>query len=150
MASLLLIVGCGDGGAGNPVTGGGETSTMAIKEDSAFHATVFVGKLTDFDMSVKNLGTLDIPNLAILFDDGDKLLDVYTVVTSGSCTVNKDLPGLACGPLTKGAELKFNMTAQPRKAGNFTFKFHIGNGGRYLNEADGKGYTYKWQQVILA
>jgi hypothetical protein len=28
-----------------------------------------------------------------------------------------------------GAELKFNMAPQPRKAGNFTFKFHIGNGG---------------------
>jgi hypothetical protein len=41
------------------------------------------------------------------------------------------------------------MTAQPRKAGNFIFKFHFGNVGRFLNEAAGKGYTYKWPQVIL-
>jgi hypothetical protein len=149
MASGLLVVGCGDSGAGNPATGGGETPTMAIAVDSASHAKVFVGKLTDFDLSIKNVGTVDIPNLTVLFDDGDKFLDDYTVVASGSCAVNKDLPGLSCGPLSKGAELTFTMTAQPRKAGNFTFKFHIGNGGRYLNEADGKGYTYNWQQVIL-
>jgi hypothetical protein len=149
MASGLLVVGCGASGAGNGAGSGGETSNMAIALDSASHAKVFVGKLTDFDLSIKNVGTVDIPNLTVLFDDGDKFLDDYTVVASGSCTVNKDLPGLACGSLARGSELKFNMTAQPRKAGNFTFKFHIGNGGRYLNEADGKGYTYSWQQVIL-
>ena len=41
------------------------------------------------------------------------------------------------------------MTAQPRDAGNFTFELHIANGGLYLNEADGKGYTYSWTQTIL-
>jgi hypothetical protein len=42
------------------------------------------------------------------------------------------------------------MTAQPRNAGNFTFKYHIANGGLYLNEADGKGYTYSCTQTILS
>lgn len=143
--AVAAIVGCGDGGGASS----GDTANMAIAVGSASHKTVFVGKLTDFDLSIKNVGMVDIPSLAVLFDDGDKFLDDYTVVTSGTCTVNKDLPGLACGSLAKGAELKFNMTAQPRKAGNFTFKFHIGNGGRYLNETDGKGYTYSWQQVVL-
>jgi hypothetical protein len=74
-------VGCGGGDSGTATApaGGAETSSMAIKEDSAFHATVFVGKHTDFDMLVRNVGTVDIPNVAILFDDGGKFLDVYTV-----------------------------------------------------------------------
>lgn len=82
--------------------------------------------------------------------DGGGATSVDTVVTSGPCSVDKDLPGLACGPLAQGKELKFNMTAQPRNAGNFTFKFHIGNSGRYLDEADGQGYTYSRTQTGVA
>lgn len=68
----------------------------------------------------------------------------------GSCTVDKSLPGLACGLLAQGKEMKFTMTAQPRDAGNFTFKFHIANASLYLNKADAKGYTYSWTQTILS
>ncbi len=46
--------------------------------------------------------------------------------------------------------MKFTMTAQPRDAGNFTFKFHIANASLYLNKADAKGYTYSWTQTILS
>jgi hypothetical protein len=142
---FAAIVGCGDSGGAS----GGDNSNMAISFDSASHKTVIVGQLTDFDLTIDNVGKADIPKLGIMFDDGDRFLDHYTVVSSGSCAVDKALPGLSCGALTQGKELKFTMTAQPRSAGNFTFKFHIANGGLYLNEADGKGYTYNWQQTIL-
>jgi hypothetical protein len=33
-------------------------------------------------------------------------------------------------------------------AGNFTFKFHVGDNSFYLDEAGGKGYTYSWTQSI--
>jgi hypothetical protein len=143
--TLVALIGCGDGGG----TTVGDTS-MAISDDSSFHATVSVGRITDFDFTIKDVGTVDIPSLDIMFDGGDKFLDHYTVIKAGPCKVDKDLPGLACGLLAQGKELKFNMTAQPRTAGNFTFKYHIANDGRYLNEADGKGYTYSWTQTILS
>jgi hypothetical protein len=123
---------------------------MAISFDSASHKAAIVGLLSEFDVTIGNVGKADIPNLGIMFDDGDRFLDHYTVVTSGSCTVDKSLPGLACGLLAQGKELKFTMTAQPRDAGNFTFKFHVANGGVYINEGDGKGYTYSWTQTILS
>jgi hypothetical protein len=141
----VAVVGCGDSGG---ATGGGNAD-MAISFTSSFNATVIVGQLADFDLTIVNVGKADIPNLGVMFDDGDRFLDHYTVVSSGSCTVDKDLPGLACGSLAHGTALKFTMTAQPRNAGNFTFKFHIANGGRYLNEATGQGFTYFWQQAIL-
>lgn len=97
---------------------------------------------------MSNAGTTRITNLTILFDEGDHFLDHYTVLTSGPCTVEASLPGLACGPLAPGSELKFTMTAQPRDAGQFTFKFHVGDGLLYLPEASGDVYTYSWPQLI--
>jgi len=140
-----MLVGCGDSGGSTT----GDTS-RAISEDSDYVATVTVGRMTTFDFTIKDVGTADIPSLGIMFDDRDHFLDHYTVIKAGPCTVNKDLPGLDCGLLAQGKELKFSMTAQPRNAGNFTFKYHIANGGLYLNEADGKGYTYSWTQTILS
>jgi len=99
---------------------------------------------------VKNVGTTRITNLTILFDDGDHFLDHYTVLTSGPCTVEKSLPGLACGPLAPGSEVQFTMTAQPRDAGNFTFKFHIGDNSLYLKEANGEEYSYSITQTIVS
>jgi hypothetical protein len=40
------------------------------------------------------------------------------------------------------------MTARPKDAGNFTFKFHVGDNHLDLDEADGEGYTYSWTQTI--
>jgi len=150
IVAVLLTIGIisfavsGGSGAGH------NTSKTAISTDSQYRGTAIVGVVSDFDISVKNGGTTDIANVTILFDDGDRFLDHYTVLTSGPCTVDKSLPGLSCGPLAHGDELKFTMTAQPRDAGNFTFKFHIGDGKLWLDEADGKGYAYSWTQAIVS
>jgi len=125
-------------------------SSTAISIDSRYLPTATVGTPSDFDFTVKDVGTTPITNLTILFDDGDHFLDHYTVLTSGPCTVEKSLPGLACGPLAPGSEVKFTMTAQARDAGNFTFKFHIGDNSLYLDEANGDGYTYSWTQTITS
>ena len=123
-------------------------SSTAISIDSRYSRTASVGATSDFDFTVKNVGTTNITNLTILFDDGDHFLDHYTVMTSGPCTVEKSLPGLACGPLAPGSEVQFTMTAQARDAGYFTFKFHVGDNRLNLDEADGAGYTYSWTQTI--
>ena len=120
----------------------------AIK--TIYPPTASVGARSDFDFTVKNVGTTRITNLTILFDDGDHFLDHYTVLTSGPCTVEKSLPGLACGPLAPGSEVTFTMTAQPRDAGSFTFKFHVGDHSLYLDEANGQGYIYSWTQTITS
>jgi membrane associated rhomboid family serine protease len=125
-------------------------SSTAISIDDRFSPTATVGATSDFDFTVKNVGTTNITNLTILFDDGDRFLDHYTVLTSGPCTVEKSLPGLACGPLAPGSELQFVMTARPRDAGNFTFKFHVGDNRLQLDEAGGEGYTYNWTQTIAS
>jgi hypothetical protein len=123
-------------------------SSKAISIDALYSPTASVGVPSDFDFTVKDVGTTRITNLTILFDDGDHFLDHYTVLTSGPCTVEKSLPGLACGPLAPGSEVKFTMTAQARDAGNFTFKFHIGDSVVYLVQANGEHYTYSWTQTI--
>jgi membrane associated rhomboid family serine protease len=125
-------------------------SSTAISIDGQYSRTATVGAPSDFDFTVKNVGTTQITNLTILFDDGDRFLDHYTVLTSGPCTVEKSLPGLACGPLAPGSEVKFRMTAQPRDAGNFTFKFHVGDNGLHLQEANGEVYWYGWTQTIVS
>jgi membrane associated rhomboid family serine protease len=125
-------------------------SSTAISIDGQYSQTAIVGAPSDFDFTVKNVGTTHITNLTILFDDGDHFLDHYTVLTSGPCTVEKSLPGLACGPLAPGSEVKFTMTAQPRDAGNFIFKFHVGDNGLHLKQANGEGYTYSWTQTIVS
>jgi membrane associated rhomboid family serine protease len=123
-------------------------SSTAISIDAPYSPTATVGAPSDFDFTVKNVGTTQITNLTILFDDGDHFLDHYTVLRSGPCTVEKSLPGLACGPLAPGSEVKFTMTARPRDAGSFTFKFHVGDNSLYLDEANGERYTYSWTQTI--
>ena len=123
-------------------------SLRAISIDSRYSRTAIVGAPSDFDFTLKNAGTTNITNLTILFDEGDHFLDHYTVITSGPCTVEKSLPGLGCGPLAPGSEMKFTMTAQARNAGNFTFKFHVGDNDLYLDQADGQVYIYSWTQTI--
>ena len=63
--------------------------------------------------------------------------------------MDRSLPGVNCGPLAPGSELSFRLTAQPRDAGNFTFKFNVGDGGEPLGEADGEIYVYIWRQTIV-
>jgi membrane associated rhomboid family serine protease len=125
-------------------------SSKAISIDALYSPTATVGAPSDFDFTVKNVGTTRIANLTILFDGGDHFLDHYTVLTSGPCTVEKSLPGLACGLLAPGSEVKFTMTAQARDAGYFTFKFHVGDSVLDLAEGNGERYTYSWTQTIAS
>ena len=125
------------------------SSTAISIHGSKYLRTATVGAASDFDFTVKNVGTTRITNLTILFDEGDRFLDHYTVISAGPCAVVKSLPGLACGSLAPGSDVQFTMTAQPRDAGNFTFKFHIGDTRLPLKEANGQGYVYSWMQTIV-
>jgi membrane associated rhomboid family serine protease len=125
-------------------------SSTAISIEARYSQTATVHAPSTFEITVANAGTTQITNVTILFDDGDHFLDHYTVLTSGRCTVQKSLPGLACGPLAPGSLVSFTMTAQARDAGTFTFKFHVGDNRLYLDEADGVGYIYSWPQTITS
>jgi hypothetical protein len=127
-----------------------DTSKMKISIASTFTGSVPVGSPTDFNMDITDVGTVDIPNLSILFDTPDRFLDKYTVKSAGPCKVDTGLPGLACGKLAHGAELKFTITAQPKGAGSFVFKFHVANNKAPLNEADNNLYVYSWTQTVTA
>jgi hypothetical protein len=143
----LLMVACGGSSGTTAVV---DTSKMMVSFESTFIKSVQVGNPTDFNLDVKDVGTVDIPNLDLLFDDGDRFLDKYTVTSAGSCKVDKGLPGLACGKLAHGAELKFVVTAQPKSAGDFVLKFHIANNKTRLHEADDNEYEYSWSQTVTS
>ena len=142
-----MVSACGDGGS---PSGGSDTSSMSISVDTSYNAHVLVGSVYTVDTDIKNTGTADIPKLDIMFGSGDKFLDHNVIVKSDPCTVDKSLPGLACGDLAVGADLKFSISYQPKDAGNFKYEFEIANGGLYLPESDGKDYTYSWTQAVLA
>jgi hypothetical protein len=122
---------------------------MAISVDSSYDAHVLAGSVYTIDVDIKNTGQADIPKLDIMLDIGDKFLDHNVIVKSDPCTVDKSLPGLACGDLAVGADLKLTITYQPKDAGNFKYQFEVANGGLYLPESDGKEYTYSWTQAVL-
>jgi hypothetical protein len=121
---------------------------MMISVDSTFTQSVPVGSPTGFDIDIKDVGAADIPNLNILFDTPDLFLDKYTVQNAAPCKVDKSLPGIACGKLAVGADLKFTLTAQPKSAGSFVFKFHVADNKQLLNQSDGSLYVYSWTQTV--
>ena len=123
---------------------------MAISVDSSYNAHILAGSVYTTDMDIKNAGSADIPKLDIMFDSGDKFLDHNVIVKSDPCSVDKSLPGLACGDLAIGGDVKFTITYQPKDAGNFKYVFELANDGRYLPESDGKDYSYSWTQAVLA
>ena len=142
---LVLTAACGDTGR----SGSSSSPNMAISEDSSYNAHVLAGSVYTTDMDIKNVGKADIPKLQIMFDGGDKFLDHNVIVKSDPCTIDKSLPGLACGGLAIGADLKFSLTYQPKDAGNFKYIYRIANDRLYLPEADGKTYDYSWTQAVL-
>jgi hypothetical protein len=146
-AVALLTLACG-GSVGTVTTTKVDTTKMKISVESTYHKAAQVGTPSNFNLTIKDVGTVDIPTLNVLFDEGDRFLDKYAVQSSGSCKVDKGLPGLSCGKLAKGAGLTFTLTAQPSKAGSYTFKFHIANAKTPLNEADDIEYVYSWAQTI--
>jgi hypothetical protein len=145
-ALTLLTLACG-GSAGTATTKV-DTTKMKIAVDSTYHQAAQVGTPSNFNITIKDVGTSDIPNLNVLFDEGDRFLDKYTVQSAGPCKVDKGLPGLSCGKLAKGAALTFTMTAKPSTAGSYVFKFHIANVKTPLNEANDIEYVYSWTQTI--
>jgi len=143
---LALVSACGDTSSSSA----GNNSNMAISEDSSYNAHVLVGSVYTTDIDIKNTGTADIPKLDIMFDGGDKFLDHNVIVKSDPCTVDKSLPGLACGALAVGGELKFTITYQPKDAGNFNFEAAAADqeGSDLLYpEQDG---VLTWSEVVTA
>jgi hypothetical protein len=144
--AAALLSACGDSSGSLPAS---DTSNMSISVESSYNAHVLAGSIYTTDLDIKNTGKADIPKLDIMFDSGDKFLDHNVIVKSDPCTIDKSLPGLSCGDLAVGGELKFTITYQPKDAGNFKYIFEVANGGLYLPESDGKDYTYSWTQAVL-
>jgi len=160
LAAGLIVVACG----GSPSTATVPTPTpsplptpsptdtknMKIAIDSTFIKSVSVGQSTDFDLDIQDVGTVDIPDLYLIFDAGDRFLDKYTIKSSGSCRLDANVTGLACGKLATGTHLKFTITGTPKSTGDFVFKFHVDEYKTPLFEADGTQYVYSWTQTVTA
>jgi len=146
-AAGLLMVACG-GSVGTVASSPVDTSHMMVSIQSTFTRNVPVGSPTNFDIDVKDVGTVDIPNLTIIFDDGDRFMNNYTIQSAGTCKVDKALPGLACGKVASGADFKVTITAQPSKAGSFVFKFHLADDKQRLHQSDDNEYVYSWTQTV--
>jgi hypothetical protein len=123
---------------------------MKIAIDSTFTDNVPVGKSTNFDIDIQDVGTADIPNLDLVFNAGDLFMDKYTIDSPGSCAIDLNLPGLACGLVTKGTHLTFSIKATPKVAGSFVFKFHVDQYKTPLYEANGTQYVYSWTQTVTS
>jgi hypothetical protein len=121
---------------------------MKIAIDSTFVKSVSVGQSTGFDLDIQDVGTDDIPDLYLVFDSGDRFLDNYTIQSAGSCRLDTNITGLACGKLAAGTHLKFTINATPKATGSFVFKFHVNEYKTPLYEADGTQYVYSWTQTI--
>jgi len=150
----LLMLSCGGGKTAGPaptvIPSPTDTANMKISIDSTFIKSVPVGVSTDFDLDIQDVGTVDIPNLSLVFDDGDRFMDKYSIENAGSCLVDANLPGLACGKLTKGNHLKFTIKAKPKTAGSYVFKFHVDQYKTPLYEADNTEYVYSWTQTVTS
>ena len=161
----VLMVGCGGSVAQNPPASTPtpiptpvpspsptpspvDVSKMIISIDSTFIKTVTVGSSTDFTLDIADVGAVDIPYLSILFNSGDRFLDIYTITSSTPCTIDTNISGLACGKLAQGAHLMLTNTAKPKTAGNYVFKFSVTNYKQILKEADGNQYVYSWTQTV--
>jgi hypothetical protein len=163
VAFTLLLVGCGGTVAQtppastptpiptpipSPTPSPVDVSKMIISIDSTFIKTVAVGTSTDFNLDIQDVGTVDIPYLSILFNSGDRFLDIYTITSSSPCTIDTNISGLACGKLALGTHLTLTITAKPKTAGSYVFKFSVTNYKQILKEADGNQYVYSWTQTV--
>ncbi|HEY8839126.1 MAG TPA: hypothetical protein VIO80_00495 [Candidatus Dormibacteraeota bacterium] len=126
-----------------------DTKNMKILIASTFIRSVSVGQSTGFDLDIQDVGTVDIPNLYLIFDAGDLFMDKYTIQSAGTCRVDPAVTGgLACGTLAVGSHLKFTINATPKAAGSYVFKFHVDQYKTRLYEADGTQYFYSWTQTV--
>ena len=155
-----VLVACGgSGGTANapkpspspalPTPSPTATTNMKISIDSSFIKSVPVAVSTGFDLDIADVGTVDIPNLYLVFDAGDKFMDKYTIESAGPCRVDAAIAGsLACGQVVKGTHLKFTINGKPKVQGSFVFKFHVDQYKTPLYEADGTQYVYSWTQTV--
>ena len=132
----------------SPIPSPTDTANMKISIASTFTKTVPVGSSTNFDLDIQDVGSVDIPNLNLIFDAGDLFLDKYTIESAGSCSVDTNLPGLNCGKLAMGTHLTFTIKATPKAAGSYVFKFDVDQYKTPLYEADGTQYVYSWTQTV--
>lgn len=153
----ILVVACGSSPKTAAVTpsplpspSATDTKNMLIKIDSTFIKSVPVGQSTDFDLDIQDVGTVDIPDLYLIFDAGDHFLDKYTIQSAGSCRLDAAVTGLACGKVATGTHLKFTIKATPKSSGDFVFKFHVDEYKTPLYEADGTQYVYSWTQTVTS
>lgn len=154
----FLVVACGGSPStanapsqtppGLPTPAPTDTANMKISITSTFIKSVPVGQSTGFDLDIQDVGTVDIPDLYLIFDAGDRFLDKYTVASAGSCRLDANVTGLACGKLATGTHLKFTINATPKATGDFVFKFHVDEYKTPLYEADGTQYVYSWTQTV--
>ena len=159
IAAGLLVVACGSSPAAvvptpsPPLPSPSPTATksMLISIASTFVESVPVAVSTKFDLDIQDVGTVDIPNLYLIFDAGDLFMDKYSIESAGPCRVDAAISGaLACGILAKGAHLKFTIKGTPKNTGSFVFKFHVNQYKTHLYEADGTQYVYSWTQSVTS
>jgi hypothetical protein len=158
IAAGFLLVACGGGSSGTasvqtpsppiPTPAPTDSKNMKIQIDSTFIRSVRVGQSTGFDLDIQDVGTVDIPDLYLIFDAGDRFMDKYTIQSAGSCRLDTNVTGLACGKLATGTHLKFTIKATPKSTGDFVFKFHVDEYKTPLYEADGTQYVYSWTQTV--
>lgn len=155
----LLVVACGSSPAAVvptpspplPSPSPTDTKSMQISIASTFVQSVPVGVSTTFALDIQDVGTVDIPNLYLIFDAGDLFMDKYTIESAGPCRVDAAIAGaLACGPLAKGAHLVFTIKGTPKNMGSFVFKFHVNQYKTHLYQADGTQYVYSWAQTVTS
>jgi hypothetical protein len=128
-----------------------DTKNMKILIASTFIRSVPVGQSTGYDLDIQDVGTVDIPNLYLVFDAGDHFMDKDTIQSAGTCRVDPAVTGgLACGKLAVGSHLKFTINATPKNTGDFVFKFHVDQYKTPLYEADGTQYVYSWTQTVTS
>jgi hypothetical protein len=76
-------------------------------------------------LTIQNQDT-DIQDLLLFMANGnDNWLDHHVILKSGSCTIDKPLSALKCGPLKAGKLMVVTVVSSPKDAGNFDYAIGI-------------------------
>jgi hypothetical protein len=122
-------------------------ATEAIQTNIESAPVTVVGSSVEVVMTVTNVGTADIAQLAVR-----GLLKTWlqhnqlTAVDPPACRQRSysGQPELLCGPLAAGHSIEIDITGQALEAGSFTYlvTFDDASHGFTLQETDGKAYSY--------